>query len=437
MIYTNTTPQTVVGPSTLAAHPSNAGGTTTPAVFTYDPETNRYYQGGDRNKAEKVKSVTTCAGRITGKYSLSDLHTDIIIIDSPLRLITPAAGDYKVIDSLLTAFTCTDNQEESETQKQLLISWLQHAVKALYTGNQTAAPVLIFQPQEAAPASPFIVENIIKPLLGDTTAPLTPYFTPSGAEGYTKLTAQGEAACLLYDPAADFENLRPAWGSHIESLFRDINTAQTRQEYIFKCVPYSDHLLKLKPIYRAALESPHGVPFLNLNQEKHLALVCLLYVNSPTLARSEKSLNALAAECREQLPAFLHYLLNERPESTPAGYASPSALRVAQKAAFIREKTANVYTRAFYKIATILTLEQDSSTGAKTVSRENAFDLFRDITKAAKAYNMPLPAQEWTPDELQSILDHIAPKFPAYLSQVEGGGWMIHLSAIERDILLS
>lgn len=437
MIYTNTTPQTVIGPSPLATHPEHSGGLTSPAVFTYDPETNRYYQGGDRSKAEKVKSITTCAGRLTGKYSLSDLHSDAVIIDSPLRLITPAAGEYKIIDSLLTAFTCTDNQEESETQKQFLISWLQHAVKALYTGNQTAAPVLIFQPQEAAPASPFIVENIIKPLLGGIAAPLARYFNPSGTEQYTQLTAQGESACLLYDPAANFKNLRPAWSTHLETLFHNLNTVKTLQEFIFKRIPNKEQLLKLKPIYRAALESPHGVPFLNMNQEKHLAHICLLYVNSPTLGRSEKSLNALAAECREQLPAFLHYLLNERPESTPAGYASPSALRVAQKAAFIREKTANVYTRAFYKIATILTLKQDSGTGAKTVSRENTFDLFRDITKAAKAYNMPLPAQEWTPDELQSILDYIAPKFPAYLSQVEGGGWMIHLSAIERDILLA
>lgn len=437
MINTNTHPQTVVGYSPLASKPDSKGVLIPPAVFTYDPATNRYNKGGDYNKATKIKGITTCAGRLTGKYRLSDLDHDEVIIDSPLRLIAPTAGDHNLIDSLLTAFTCTDNQEESEVQKQQLITWLQHAVKALYTGNQTAAPVLVFQPQEAtAPASPFIVENIIKPLLGDIAAPLSRYYAPSGTADFKHLTAQGESACLLYDPAADFEHLRPAWSTRLESLFIALNTADPRVEYLFDTYHYDSLKIKLKPIYRAILESPHGVPFLNLSQENHKNLVCLLSVNSPTLARSEEALKALATECREQLPAFLYYLLNEAPENTPAGYLSPAASRAAQKAKFFKLKAENINIRAFYKIATILILAQDSDTGAKTASRESTFDLFRSITKAAKAYNMPLPAHEWTPEELQCILKQCAQQFPAYISQTESGGWILNLPAIERDILL-
>lgn len=407
---------------------------TTPATFTYDATQNRYIQGGNFNEALHVRGITTCAGRTTGLYSVGSREKDLVIIDSPLRFITPAKGDFKIIDSLLDSFTACESAAESATQKAQLLAWIRDAVQAVTTGTDTGAPVLILKPQDDTPAGEFIVKHIIKPLLGDCIGELSQYYPCKGESDYKPITAQKETACLLYDPAACFSNITPARTHHLSDLVTKFNTGFTITERIHEKY-YGDTGITFKPIYRAIIETCHELPFIDPRKKVDRERVCLLYVNKPILYTKNKTLDALAEDCKEQLPAFLHYLLNEMPESKPGGYISPTARRVMQRDQFIAKKTQQGAERIFYKIATILILDQEGQ--PKTTSRENTFSLFRSITKAAKAYNMPLPAEEWTPDTLQSALDICLKKYPAYLTADDGGGWMINLPAIEREILLS
>ena len=438
MKNTNTTPLYVYGYSPLAVQITGHR-ETRPATFEYSPDINRYTQGGDHNKAKRVKGITTCAGRITGLYMTGENENDPVIIDSPLCLITPKKGDFKLIDSLLSSFTACDKDAESEEQKRIILTWIQHAAMAVYNGMSTGAPVLVLMPQDVTltSAGAFIVENIIKPILGGMSADFSRYYPCSGETGHTPLKAQGESACLLYDPAACFTSCNTARKGHLVDLFGKINRPFSSRERIIDSCYNESATTTFTPIYRAIIETCQELPFIDPNNENHRSSVCVLHVNKPTLGSSPKALDALAAECREQLPAFIHFLLNDMQRNTPKGYISPSAYRYTQRIRFIKEKAAENNTRIIYKLATILILSQEEEGKTKSASRMSTFSLFSDITKAAKVFNMPLPAKDWSPDILQGALDDCLQKYPAYISSDSGGGWIINLPAIEKDILLS
>lgn len=408
----------------------------------YNAKINRYEtEDNIRYHAENEKEVLTlthCAGRTTGIYKINviDSAEREIAINSPLLLITPEAGAFQTVDSLLTAFTSTEDPTESTEQKQHLITWLSHAARAIYNGEHTAAPTLVFIPQKKEPTAQFIVDHIITPILGNMCSDLAPYLHPSGWTGRKEIGAQCEQAAFLYaelGPETDFHESPGARVVHLESFFKRLAAPLTIHEHTF---PGNIHHAKMafKPIYRAALET-YDMKHTNLMSAQNREGLCILHTYKPTLLQAEIALENLSVECRAQLPAFIHYLLNECTESQPEDYIAPSVLRKEQRARFNRNKGNNNATRAFYKIASILILAQDPTGPTKTLARDNTLSLFRDITKAAKEYNMPLPKEEWTPDNLKDILHECAHHYPAYIQTV-GEGWIINLATIENEVML-
>lgn len=437
MIYTNTKPQTVYGISRNAVTPrpfSTPIPTTEARAFSLNPETGLYEQCDDRNTAVDVSAVIQCAGRLTGLYHRTQegIMNKNLAVSSPLKSITPAPGDWPLILAMINAFTNSDSEAEAAEQKAHFMAWLKHAAQAVQNSQASPAPALILRPRDKNPnAADFMVKHIIASLLGDVIEDFTPYLLPQGRPGWQKLTAQSTPAALLYADKPTFSPQDYAANIHIKDLLNRLATIDTYIESVFPKIYNCNSEQRLKPIFRPVIFTMAGTPFFETGRE---APAVMLNINKPTLLSKESALKDLARRTRAELPAFLHFLIHEEQDTTPAPYISPSFYRAHQKAAFLTKyKSEYNPEHTFYRLGTLLLLTQPAA--GQACQHASTLDLFRCAITAAKDLSMPLPAANWTPDKLHSVLKHCAKHYPAYLATNNGGGWTIHLQAMEKDIL--
>lgn len=443
MEYTNEIPAAAYGVCRKTMiQPRHLGGefihSNDPAAYLLNPETGRYEQGGDRNQCLHVTGITQCAGRWKGLYNMPDSKR--IVIDSPLKPITPAKGEFILINALLDSFTACELDEDSREQKRHLLAWIRSAAESFYKNEPTAAPVLILRAQNPnqTDAASLIVKHIIAPLLGDGIEDLKPYLTDDKA----KITAQGQTAALLYAEDLQTPSADTRRDNYIKTAIFSTTKSINAQEEIIN--NYMASAFCFKPLLRTVIFTRDSAPYIDLTQPEDKSKIMMLYINKPTLNSKDSTLNELAKQCRQELPAFLYYLLNEHPEDLDAcGYISSPCIRLKQKADFLRAISGALQPAAYcklaktvYKLATLFIMEHASKdTATLYYTRPNTMEVFKHVTACANALNMPLPAKDWTAKNLEIALNHCARYYSAYIFQDAAGGWNLNLPAIERDLM--
>lgn len=437
MQYKNTIPAAVYGTARKATHTAYPGAepkpTTDPKEFTWNEKAGTYEQGGDRNKSLPISALVQCAGRLPGLYESDGKQ---ICVDSPLICMEPAAGEFKLIDALLENFTTTPDEAESAEQKAALLAWLRTAAKAVMQSEAASVPVLVLRPQEPEQAehAAFIVSSIIKPLLGNLQADLAPYLYPQGHQLHHALTAQSEAAALFfaYLPQGSCDSRGQAYHTH--DLLEKMTSARTFPERVHMHSYTANSQQQLQPIFCPVIVTTTGAPYISDTTHGKQVPAVMLHVNKATINRSAKSMNALAADCQEQLPALLHHLLTELPDAEPASYISPSFAREEQKAALQVASKNHPHERAFYKLATLLILAT-TGTPCEVYNAADILELYKTASAIAKELKMPYPCPDWMPDKLKACLTHCAKLYPAYITDKQAEGWTINLPALARDIM--
>ncbi len=249
----------------------------------------------ETRRARYVDLVMNIAGLHSG-YRVIDSRR-ILVRESP-RLITPAEGDFPVIEALLYGLL-------GKEQTPFFVAWIKNALQCLMKGVQRPGLVL-FLVGAGGSGKNFFQDYFITPLLGGR---------------------QGDPRGYLFQ-TSDFNS--ELFGCEHLALQEPTGSTRTEERQLFgerlkviaanethRCHPKGREAITLAPFWRLSVsmnDDPDKLRILpNLNAPDlcdKVLLFRVLKASMPMPTGTDEERAAFVAAIKAELPAFVHYLLN-------------------------------------------------------------------------------------------------------------------------------
>jgi hypothetical protein len=241
-----------------------------------------------------VEYATPLAGYSKGIYSFEGRR--ILVINSP-SIVQPKNGDWETIKALLS-------QMLGAEQLEYFFGWLQIGYISLSTGHFVPGQIPVF----AGPADrgkTLIQTKIITPILGGRDA--RPYQYMTGQTSFNSDLFKGEHLIIADEsPATEYKE-RQAFGASIKQL-----VAEPKQRLHAK----GKDAIMLEPFWRVSIsindEAENLMILPPINDSMRDKLMLFKVSRPDCLPKdAEGQRRAFGAAIQRELPAFIHYLVND------------------------------------------------------------------------------------------------------------------------------
>lgn len=365
------------------------------------------------------------AGRLAGHNAGIHFVQDrpIVVIGS-YKLIEPKEGDWPTLRTLLEGMFPKVPEPDNREQLPYLFAWLKVAITALRAGERRGGHALIFVGASDSGKS-FLQEHVITPLLGKRSADPTAYMLNKTTFNAELLGSEHLAIQEL--PSGLDRESRAFLGEQLKKI-----VATEGHSYH----PKGLDAVTMYPFWRVTIsinknpERIKSLPAINSDIADKIILFLVESKPMPMPARTVEERRAFRAAIYNELPAFVHFLLNwtsppELQKSEHAGRFGHDAFHHPQIIAdlFEQEPESGLLYMIDNEVFDTLD-EQPQAWGwrpAMQLHEQLTADSCRFAAQAKKLFSYP--------GACGSLLSRLYEKFPQRFKKKHtntGNVWMIH-----------
>lgn len=228
------------------------------------------------------------------------VNGSLILVTTEPSLIAPRQGDFPILQALLHGMFASDG----DAQLTHFYGWLQNALRCLHSRTRKPGQVLVIAgPAECGKS---LLQTIITWLMGERES--KPYAYMTGATDFNSELFAAEHLRLDDEQASTDMRARRAFGARVkELLFGHAQRMHAKNR----------DALTLDPIWRMTItlneepESLQVLPPLDESLEDKFIILRASKKPMPMPTGTTEQTAAFAATLRQELPAFIHWLMNE------------------------------------------------------------------------------------------------------------------------------
>lgn len=228
------------------------------------------------------------------------VNGSLILVTTEPSLMAPQQGDFPTLQALLNGMFASDGDD----QLNHLYGWLQNALRCLHSRTRKPGQVLVIAgPAECGKS---LLQTIITWLLGERES--KPYAYMTGATDFNSDLFAAEHLRLDDEQASTDMRARRAFGARVkELLFGHAQRMHAKNR----------DALTLDPIWRMTItlneepESLQVLPPLDESLEDKFIILRASKKPMPMPTGTTEQTAAFAATLRQELPAFVHWLMHE------------------------------------------------------------------------------------------------------------------------------
>ncbi len=228
------------------------------------------------------------------------VNGSLILVTTEPSLIAPQRGDFPILQALLNGMFASDG----DAQLTHFYGWLQNALRCLHSRTRKPGQVLVIAgPAECGKS---LLQTIITWLMGERES--KPYAYMTGATDFNSELFAAEHLRLDDEQASTDMRARRAFGARVkELLFGHAQRMHAKNR----------DALTLDPIWRMTItlneepESLQVLPPLDESLEDKFIILRASKKPMPMPTGTTEQTAAFAATLRQELPAFIHWLMNE------------------------------------------------------------------------------------------------------------------------------
>jgi hypothetical protein len=249
-----------------------------------------------------VDYAAPLAGRNAGPFETNGKR--ILVTRSP-KLVEPRSGSWKTLKALFEAILAKGDVEHGKRQVDLLYGWLKGTIADLHAGRRSQAQALVIAGPAGSGKS--LLQKILTECIGGRSAKAYRYL--SGATHFNSELAEAEHLMLDDEAVGKSTSNRDRIKAGIKNFTVSTNVVSVH--------PKNREAINLPVFWRLSIslnDEPDALRVLPPLDKDVADKLILLLANKnpfpmPTTTTEEKE--RFWATIMDELPAFLHWLLNE------------------------------------------------------------------------------------------------------------------------------